>query len=149
MEQRQLDPWEMLLKSYKLMRKILQEEAVREGLTFNETSLLFFVNANGKANVTTLAKYLDVSKSSVVEMIDKLVRNGFLERTKDVKDRRVTYVTITDRGRAVLETVREKYKETINKVLSEVNDVECIMRIFNALMKEYERRKGTSYGEPC
>jgi len=148
-EQRQLDPWEMLLKSYKLMRKILQEEAVREGLTFNETSLLFFVNANGKANVTTLAKYLDVSKSSVVEMIDKLVRNGFLERTKDVKDRRVTYVTITDRGRAVLETVREKYKETINKVLSEVNDVECIMRIFNALMKEYERRKGTSYGEPC
>lgn len=149
MEQRQLDPWEMLLKSYKLMRKILQEEAVREGLTFNETSLLFFVNANGKANVTTLARYLDVSKSSVVEMIDKLVRNGFLERTKDVKDRRVTYVTITDRGRAVLETVREKYKETINKVLSEVNDVECIMRIFNALLKEYERRKGTSYGEPC
>lgn len=149
MEQRQLDPWEMLLKSYKLMRKILQEEAVREGLTFNETSLLFFVNANGKANVTTLAKYLDVSKSSVVEMIDKLVRNGFLERTKDVEDRRVTYVTITDRGRAVLETVREKYKETINKVLSEVNDVECIMRIFNALLKEYERRKGTSYGEPC
>ncbi|MCG2872060.1 MAG: MarR family transcriptional regulator [Sulfolobales archaeon] len=149
MEQRQLEPWEMLLKSYKLMRKILQEEAVREGLTFNETSLLFFVNANGKANVTTLAKYLDVSKSSVVEMIDKLVRNGFLERTKDVKDRRVTYVTITDRGRAVLETVREKYKETINKVLSEVNDVECITRIFNALMKEYERRKGTSYGEPC
>jgi DNA-binding MarR family transcriptional regulator len=148
-EQRQLEPWEMLLKSYKLMRKILQEEAVREGLTFNETSLLFFVNANGKANVTTLAKYLDVSKSSVVEMIDKLVRNGFLERTKDVKDRRVTYVTITDRGRAVLETVREKYKETINKVLSEVNDVECIRRIFNALMKEYERRKGTSYGEPC
>jgi len=148
-EQRQLDPWEMLLKSYKLMRKILQEEAVREGLTFNETSLLFFVNANGKANVTTLAKYLDVSKSSVVEMIDKLVRNGFLERTKDVKDRRVTYVTITARGRAVLETVREKYKETINKVLSEVNDVECIMRIFSALMKEYERRKGTSYGEPC
>jgi len=148
-EQRQLEPWEMLLKSYKLMRKILQEEAVREGLTFNETSLLFFVNANGKANVTTLAKYLDVSKSSVVEMIDKLVRNGFLERTKDVKDRRVTYVTITDRGRAVLETVREKYKETINKVLSEVNDVECITRIFNALLKEYERRKGTSYGEPC
>jgi len=148
-EQRQLEPWEMLLKSYKLMRKILQEEAVREGLTFNETSLLFFVNANGKANVTTLAKYLDVSKSSVVEMIDKLVRNGFLERTKDVKDRRVTYVTITDRGRAVLETVREKYKETINKVLSEVNDVECISRIFNALLKEYERRKGTSYGEPC
>jgi len=148
-EQRQLEPWEMLLKSYKLMRKILQEEAVREGLTFNETSLLFFVNANGKANVTTLAKYLDVSKSSVVEMIDKLVRNGFLERTKDVKDRRVTYVTITDRGRAVLETVREKYKETINKVLSEVNDVECIMRIFNALLKEYERRKGTSYGDPC
>ncbi|MCQ4344841.1 MAG: MarR family transcriptional regulator [Sulfolobaceae archaeon] len=149
MEQRQLEPWEMLLKSYKLMRKILQEEAVREGLTFNETSLLFFVNANGKANVTTLAKYLDVSKSSVVEMIDKLVRNGFLERTKDVKDRRVTYVTITDRGRAVLETVREKYKETINKVLSEVNDVECIMRVFNALLKEYERRKGTSYGDPC
>lgn len=149
MEQRQLDPWEMLLKSYKLMRKILQEEAVREGLTFNETSLLFFVNANGKANVTTLAKYLDVSKSSVVEMIDKLVRNGFLERTKDVKDRRVTYVTITDRGRAVLETVREKYKETINKVLSEVNDVECIRRIFNALLREYERRKGTSNGEPC
>jgi Transcriptional regulators len=148
-EQRQLEPWEMLLKSYKLMRKILQEEAVREGLTFNETSLLFFVNANGKANVTTLAKYLDVSKSSVVEMIDKLVRNGFLERTKDVKDRRVTYVTITDRGRAVLETVREKYKETINKVLSEVNDVECIMRIFNALLKEYERKKGTSYGDPC
>jgi DNA-binding MarR family transcriptional regulator len=148
-EQRQLEPWEMLLKSYKLMRKILQEEAVREGLTFNETSLLFFVNANGKANVTTLAKYLDVSKSSVVEMIDKLVRNGLLERTKDVEDRRVTYVTITDRGRAVLETVREKYKETINKVLSEVNDVECIMRIFNALLKEYERRKGTSYGEPC
>ncbi len=149
MEQRQLDPWEMLLKSYKLMRKILQEEAVREGLTFNETSLLFFVNANGKANVTTLAKYLDVSKSSVVEMIDKLVRNGFLERTKDVKDRRVTYVTITDKGRAVLETVREKYKETINKVLSEVNDMECIRTIFNALLKEYERRKGTSYGEPC
>ncbi len=76
MEQRQLEAWEMVLKAFKLLRKMLQEEAYREGLTFNETSLLFYVKANGKANVTSLAKYLDVSKSSVVEMIEKLTKNG-------------------------------------------------------------------------
>jgi DNA-binding MarR family transcriptional regulator len=148
MEQRQLEPWEIALKAFKLLRKMLQEEAYREGLTFNETSLLFYVKANGKANVTSLAKYLDVSKSSVVEMIEKLTKNGYLEKSKDENDRRVTIVRITKRGEEVLEEMRARYKGLINGILEAVGDQNCARKFYEAILKEFSRRNHSS-SEPC
>lgn len=49
------------------------------------------------------AELVHVSLPAASRMVDELVRRGFVERHEDVDDRRMKRVSITDRGRTVID----------------------------------------------
>jgi DNA-binding MarR family transcriptional regulator len=58
--------------------------------------------------VRTLAERLALRHHSVVELIDRLERNGFVKRGRGLEDRRQVNVSLTPRGEKVLERVVEQ-----------------------------------------
>ncbi len=64
---------------------------------------------DGEAFTTSqLAQKMDVSNAASSQMVDKLVKAGFVQRKSDENDRRVTWVSLTDKGN---EHLRKAYKE--------------------------------------
>ncbi|BAK54795.1 MarR family winged helix-turn-helix transcriptional regulator [Sulfurisphaera tokodaii] len=133
-----MEPWEIVLKGNKKFRRLLQKEAEKFGLSYTEVQVLYFLK-NGEKNVTSLANFADVNKSTMVEVLDKLEKKGFIIRERDTQDRRVVIVKITDAGLKILEDVRGKYKELIVSLLSKIKDPSCVVEFFEILINEAEK----------
>ncbi|MEJ2777392.1 MarR family winged helix-turn-helix transcriptional regulator [Stygiolobus sp. RP850M] len=130
-----MEKWEIVLKGHKKLKKLLQIEAEKLGLTYTEVQVLYHLT-QGEKNVTSLAKLVDVNKSTMVEVLDKLDRLGYISRERDAEDRRVVRVKITESGEKILEQVRARYKDLINSLLEKVKDNDKVVEFFKVVMEE-------------
>ncbi|MEM5591745.1 MarR family transcriptional regulator [Niallia circulans] len=49
-------------------------------------------------------------KSAITPIINRLVEKGWVERTRDEKDRRVIYLTLTSAGKVIFGEMEKKFK---------------------------------------
>ncbi|MFP3260342.1 MAG: winged helix DNA-binding protein [Sulfolobus sp.] len=129
-----------MLKGHKKLKKLLQIEAEKLGLTYTEVQVLYHLT-QGEKNVTSLAKLVDINKSTMVEVLDKLDRLGYISRERDAEDRRVVRVKITESGEKILEQVRARYKDLINSLLEKVKDNDKVVEFFKVVMEEECKRR--------
>lgn len=76
------------------------------GLTFARYEvlrLLAFTRA-GRLPMTRLGSLLQVHPASVTSAVDRLERQGYVERVRQEHDRRVVHAVLTDLGRTVVES---------------------------------------------
>ena len=75
------------------------------GLTFAryEVLRLLSFSSAGAMPMTRLGSLLQVHPTSVTSAVDRLERQGFVERQRQDEDRRVVLAAITDAGRHVVE----------------------------------------------
>jgi DNA-binding MarR family transcriptional regulator len=55
-------------------------------------------NISGPVRITDIARWLDRSVNSVSMIIDRMVKAGLVRRTRDRKDRRTVFVTLTNKA---------------------------------------------------
>jgi DNA-binding MarR family transcriptional regulator len=55
-------------------------------------------NISGPVRITDIARWLDRSVNSVSMIIDRMVKAGLVKRTRDRKDRRTVFVTLTKKA---------------------------------------------------
>ncbi len=92
---------------YQLRRFLrFSEQAARAaGLEPQQHQLLLAIKGlpEGKqATVGTLAERLQIEHHSMVELIDRLVERGFIQRSRDEEDQRRVLITLTPQGEEVL-----------------------------------------------
>lgn len=75
-----------------------------------------------------------ISKPNVTTMISKLMEGGLAQRSHDEKDRRVIYVTITDKGKKAVLRDQKIVKEYLLKVFDRL-DASEIEDVFSAMEK--------------
>ena len=101
-----------------LMRSFLRgsdTDARKAGLTPQRYQLLLAIRglATGEeATVQTLADRLLLRHHSVVELIDRLEKNGYVRRSRSLEDRRRAIVSLLPRGeRALGRVARQRVRE--------------------------------------
>ncbi len=73
-------------------------------------------------NVSDVAAQLGVSNARASQMIERLVRQGLLERSEDPDDRRAKRITLTHAGEAQVQRVvrsRQQWLEELTSTLTE------------------------------
>ncbi|MFP3218783.1 MarR family winged helix-turn-helix transcriptional regulator [Acidianus sp.] len=119
----------------------MQKEAEKRGLSYTEVSTLYFLKG-GEKNVSSLAEFVGVNKSTMVEILDKLENEGLITRSRDEKDRRVVLVKITQKGLEELENVRQGYKNLIKDILSRSEG--NIIKFFQIVMEKVSSKEKAS-----
>jgi DNA-binding MarR family transcriptional regulator len=87
------------------------------GLTPALFALLNFLGANEGAIQQEIGSAMGIDPSTMVSLIDELERSGLARRRRHPADRRAREVTITAKGRRVLERARRMATEVENDVL--------------------------------
>ncbi len=120
------------------LRRFLRysEQAARAaGLEPQQHQLLLAIKGlpkGKKATISTLAERLQLEHHSTVELIDRLVERGFVERCRDEADQRRVHVNLTPHGEEVLQKFSRSHQaelrsvspalvQTLNKLLTETN----------------------------
>jgi MarR family transcriptional regulator for hemolysin len=84
---------------------------------------------------TELASRLGVEDPTMVAMVDRMVKAGFMERQPSPTDRRVKLIHLTEEGRAIYHKVRAVADPLRQELLADVprDELERMTRVLEAL----------------
>ena len=104
-----------LMRAQQLLVERIDAELRPLGLTFArfEVLRLLAFTRTGRMRMTRLGSLLQVHPTSVTSAVDRLVRQGFVERARREDDRRVVLAAITPAGRAVVEEATERLNTAV------------------------------------
>lgn len=86
------------------------------GLTLQQhQALLFIIGYPGRERITVgeLAERLQIRHHSAVGLVDRLEEQGLVERIPNEDDRRQVFITLTDKGIGVLESLASIHREEL------------------------------------
>ena len=87
-------------------------------LTMPQLKSLIYVTKRDGATSGQIANSLGVGLSTITGVVDRLTEQDMVSRHDDPRDRRVTRVVPTPRGRALVEDLLQFRNETISAMLS-------------------------------
>jgi DNA-binding MarR family transcriptional regulator len=130
-------------------------------LTSEQVAVLAAIKSRGPLRPSEFASILERSPNSMSMIVDRMVKAGLVRRTRDRKDRRVVFVSMTDKGRRGVDPAVPAGWEMIHKVLSPLSyddqralanmleTVKCeLVGYLNPEMDIAEIRKKSLTGDP-
>ncbi|WP_026905612.1 MarR family winged helix-turn-helix transcriptional regulator [Paucisalibacillus globulus] len=82
---------------YRRVNGILKDK-MHSDITTDQFSTLHFIFKHSKCTSTDIAHEFGVGKSAVTAQINRLDEKGLIVRERDENDRRVVYLSVTDKG---------------------------------------------------
>lgn len=106
-----------------------RELAQAAGLTAVQFRVLQLVAERGFCTATGISNRMGVSQATVTSLVDKLVRQGMVERQRSEKDRRQTNIVMTEKGRAAIERAPDALQQRYVRKFEALQDWEQSMLV--------------------
>lgn len=91
-------------------------------IPLNQFGVLMVVLTEEAVSITEISHILKISKQQMTTVIDKLVKNGLVQKQADINDRRRFVITLTPAGKQIIddqnEIVRKRFKDRIQHLSS-------------------------------
>lgn len=125
----------------KANRLIIQEMSVREieGLAPSHGDILSALFEYSSLTMKELAKKINKDKSTVTALVNKLLNLGYIERTRDLADSRIVYITLTEKGKNLKSDFKEISDKLIERVYKDIskNDQEVVINILTKIENNF------------
>lgn len=117
-----------LMRVHGLFEKVVKEDAGRYNLNVTEFAVMELLYNRGEQPIQKIGQRILIASSSTTYVVDKLCNKGFVERRPDEKDRRVTFASITEEGRELMEKLYPEHAKRLMNLfeelsLSEITDI--------------------------
>ncbi|MCG7342689.1 MarR family transcriptional regulator [Sporosarcina sp. ACRSL] len=108
--------------------KVVLEEANKtiESFKLNPTefAVLELLYHKGRQPIQKIGQKILLSSGSMTYVVDKLEKKGLLERVFCKEDKRVTFMSITEAGKELIEEIFPTHEEKIKELMSALSDSE-------------------------
>ena len=110
-------------RTHKFLHAWGDRELAPLGASVTDFILLFHIESAPEPGLSQIeiARFSDMGGPALVRHLDRLEREGIVQRTRDAADRRIMRVTLTDAGRARLTDIKaviERVDEQVRSVLT-------------------------------
>jgi DNA-binding MarR family transcriptional regulator len=92
----------------------------RVEITLPQYRLLVLLAMDGPKKVAALSTLLDVYSSTVTRLCDRLAARGLIERAAEPGDRREVLVSLTRRGRSLVDRVTRRRHDRISAIIDAI-----------------------------
>jgi len=93
-------------------------------VTFQQYLALNILIKKGKCMVSDLSKNLGVALSTMTELVDRLAKKQFVEKIKDLRDRRIVWINLTEKGARIIQEINKKKQRYILNILEKLTEKE-------------------------
>ena len=106
---------------FKILR--IQEKAVsksvNDALSRTEMHMLETIENLQKPTLTTVAEELGVTKATASVSASRLAKKKYIEKTRSLRDKRMSYLKLTDKGKVCCEKHRQFHDMMIQSLLKD------------------------------
>lgn len=122
----------------------MMKRHVHSDITTDQFIILQFIYYHEKVTSTQISQTLGVGKSSITALVNRLVQNKMIERERNMQDRRIVYLKLTNDGiYAVKKTEKEIHRFLQDKLSHfDMNDVEKFLLSLEKLAELMETDEG-------
>ena len=128
---------EILVRLFRDIMNIEEKAIITQefkDLTNNDMHVIEAIGMNEPKNMTSIARELSVTVGTLTIAMNSLVKKGYVVRERGKEDRRVVYISLSEKGRKAFEHHAEFHKEMIQGIRDELNPEE-IKVLVQALTK--------------
>lgn len=97
---------------------VYAEETGPDGLTQRQFAVLSCVALNEGLTQTDLVRATGIDRSTLADLVARMIGKGYLARERSAVDARANTVTLTDRGRETLEAALPKVEAADRRILA-------------------------------
>ncbi|MGE7988836.1 MarR family winged helix-turn-helix transcriptional regulator [Lysinibacillus fusiformis] len=115
-DNRNLKAFTVLFRAYQTIQEATKRDLLQFDLNQTEFSVLEFLYHRGEQPIQVIGKRILIASSSITYVIDKLEQKGYVYRKSCPRDRRVTYVLLTNEGQTLMEEIFPKHEQKINEI---------------------------------
>ena len=125
---------------YEMKKKCANiDQQLMEELNISQSELLFFSSLDNCQGLSSpeLAKNMGLSLSRISRVVDKLVVNGYLDRSADTTDRRAITLCLTAKGKVIRSKIDEVRNECEARLLEAIpsEEIERLRDIISKIVK--------------
>lgn len=132
---------ELVKEIMKITKKIARQQFDQFDITAPQGMLLGQLIRHGKMKVSDLSQKMGLSNSTVSGIIDRLEKQGMVQRTRSQEDRRVVYVDVTPEFKDAFEKnfkdMEKRFEEILNR--ADEKEIETILNGLETLKKVLDR----------
>ncbi|MCP4727574.1 MAG: MarR family transcriptional regulator [bacterium] len=136
---------------------ILTEEIYRQSQSFFSTEMANYsateiniwkiLGIKGKCKMRDISSILKIPNSTTTSIVDRMVKNEIVERSRSEEDRRVVFISLTEKGnknwKMVLEQIINVYEYMLSLLSDE--DQDELLRLFKKMNEQFfKNREGQS-----
>ena len=138
----------MLMNSYETVNDVLvklfneimdvEERALLtseyKDISVNDMHVIEAIGIGEPKNMSSIARELSVTVGTLTIAMNSLVKKGYVERSRGLEDRRVVYISLSERGRKAYGHHARFHREMIESLTSDLSEDE-MQTLVKALMK--------------
>jgi len=112
-------------------------------ITLPQDWVLRYLTQQPQCSMRELAGFMKMGLSSLTGMVDRLVKQGLVERRRTEKDRRVVFVAITKKGRKIFKEIQNQRRATALHLFESLTAEErtTYLYIIEKLVKNISKNK--------
>ena len=116
-------------------KAIITEEF--QDITNNDMHIIEAIGMNEPKNMSTIAREISVTVGTLTIAMNSLVKKGYVLRERGKEDRRVVYISLTERGRAAYVHHARFHKAMIDSISDELTseEMELLIKTLTKLNK--------------
>jgi DNA-binding MarR family transcriptional regulator len=116
----------------KLIKTTLAD--IDASITPHHFEIIRLLEEEGTLHVAEIGERLQIARAQMTQLIDKLVDLDLVERQTDITDRRTINITLSSRGKIILEEHKNSVMSVIRETMSYLSDEE-LEDLSNSLRK--------------
>jgi DNA-binding MarR family transcriptional regulator len=132
--------WVRLLRAARPIEAELRRRLAREfGVTLPKFDVMAaLARREAGMTMTEVSRLLMVSNGNVTGLVDRLVAEGLVMRIANEKDRRATFVRLTNKGLRLFQAMAAAHERWVNEILGSFSDErsETMVGLLDALREQ-------------
>jgi DNA-binding MarR family transcriptional regulator len=108
-------------RAARVMAQQLADELRPAGVLIGQWAVLMFLWARDGMSQAELSRFVAIEPPTMVRTIDRMVRDGLVERRPDSTDARISRIQLTDRGRGLRDELIPKAVAVNERMLARLS----------------------------
>ncbi|MBU0710027.1 MAG: MarR family transcriptional regulator [Candidatus Omnitrophica bacterium] len=119
-------------------------ELYKGKITLPQFLVLQLLHKEGELKMSRLAQFVNVTTSAMTGLVERMVRDKYVVRVNDPKDRRVIRVKLTVKGSGLVKKINEQRRQMIVKTFGQVseNEREAYLKVLVRVKDILSREEG-------
>ncbi|MCR5309687.1 MAG: MarR family transcriptional regulator [Bacilli bacterium] len=128
----------------KCLRLDFDDKLTKHGLTCGQGRVLFYINGqkleNKEVHQSDIEKIFLLSKSTVSELVTRMIKNGLIER---IRNKTCCSLIPTDKGKSIVDDILASRIKVIDKLFKGFNkeEIDNVMNYLERMTKNVEKEE--------